>query len=84
VVASRLEDWRRLLRSSPTQARTVLQRVLRGRLVFKPTENGNGYDFEGETRFDRLFAGIATPKPAFLDRYERPARDRAHRGRGHP
>jgi hypothetical protein len=34
VIENRLTEWRRLLRSSVTQGRTVLQRILRGRLTF--------------------------------------------------
>ena len=29
-----------------------------------------GYDFEGATRFDKLFTGIATPRPASLDPHD--------------
>ena len=65
VIEDRLAEWRRLLRQSPTQARAVLQRVLNGRLVFTPDGQG-GYTFEAETRFDKLFAGIATPKPSHV------------------
>jgi len=54
VVESRLAEWRRLLRQSATQGRAVLQRVLRGRLTFWPRADGQGYDFAGATRFDRL------------------------------
>jgi hypothetical protein len=28
----------------------------------------DGYDFEGPTRFDKLFTGIASPRPKSLDR----------------
>lgn len=59
VIESRLAEWRRLLRASTTQGRTVLQRVLRGRLTFTPRADGCGYDFEGPTRFDKLFSGMA-------------------------
>ena len=64
VIETRLAEWRRLLRSSTTQGRTVLQRLLRGRLVFTPvvhTHRGEvtGYKFQGPTRFDKLFTGIA-------------------------
>ena len=59
VIKSRLAEWRRLLRQSTTQGRTVLQRILRGRLTFTPRPDGQGYDFEGPTRFDRLFTGVA-------------------------
>ena len=36
VIEDRLEEWRRLLRGSTKQGRTVLQRILRGRLTFTP------------------------------------------------
>ncbi len=62
VIENRLAEWRRLLRASTTQGRTVLQRVLRGRLTFTPRADGDaGYDFTAPTRFDRLFAGIVAP-----------------------
>jgi site-specific DNA recombinase len=64
VVEGRLAEWRRLLRQSPTQGRAVLQRVLRGRITFVP--EGRGYDFSAPTRFDKLFAGVVAPLPAFV------------------
>jgi len=66
VIESRLAEYRRLLRASTTQARTVLQRVLRGRITFTPREDGRGYDFTAATRWDRVFAGIATPRPKWI------------------
>jgi hypothetical protein len=62
VVESRLAEWRRLLRQSPSQARALLQRLLRGRITFRLREDGKGYDFEALTRFDRLFAGLVVPR----------------------
>jgi hypothetical protein len=67
-----LAEWRRLLRSSTTQARTVLQRILQGRIVFTLRRNPfsneiDGYDFEAPTRFDKLFTGIAVERPKSLD-----------------
>jgi hypothetical protein len=41
VVEDRLAEWRRLLRSSNTQGRAVLQRVVRGRITFAPREDGS-------------------------------------------
>jgi hypothetical protein len=72
VIENRLAEWRRLLRASTTQARTVLQRILRGRLTFTPRVNEvsgdvDGYEFEGPTRFDKLFSGIAVERPKDLD-----------------
>ena len=66
VVEDRLNEWRRLLRGSVTQARAVLQRVLAGRITF--TLRGKGYAFEAPTRFDKLFAGVVAPRPAFIER----------------
>jgi hypothetical protein len=63
VIANRLAEWRRLLRASTMQGRTVLQRILRGRITFKPRADGDGYDFTAPTRFDRLFAGIVASRP---------------------
>jgi len=62
VVDSRLQEWRRLLRGSTTQGRAVLQRVLRGRIVFRPIADDPmcvGYEFDAPTRFDKLFLGVA-------------------------
>ena len=39
----------------------AIQRVLRGRIVFTPCGTSDGYYFEAETRFDRLFAGCVAP-----------------------
>jgi hypothetical protein len=76
VVENRLAEWRRLLRQSPTQGRAVLQRVLRGRLTFTPRPDGRGYDFTAPTRFDRLFSGVAAPRPGWIA--EGDARGTAH------
>ena len=64
MIANRLAEWRRLLRGSTTQARAVVQRIVVGRIVFTPS--GNGYTFEAPTRFDKLFSGIAVPRPPFI------------------
>ena len=71
VIDDRLSEWRRLLRSSVTQGRMVLQRVLRGRITFTPRTHPiggelDGYTFEAATRFDRLFTGLAVQRPAWL------------------
>lgn len=42
----------------------MLQRVLRGRITFTPS--GDAYTFEAETRYDRLFAGVAAPVPPWV------------------
>ena len=61
-----LGEWRRLLRSSTTQARAVINRIIEGRIVFTPRKGGKGYDFRAETRFDRIFSGVAVPKPKWV------------------
>ncbi len=66
TIENRLAEWRRLLRGSVTQARTVLQRVLRERITFTPRPEGDGYHFEARTRFDRLFTGMVSEEPAYL------------------
>ena len=74
VSESRLAEWRRLLRASTTQAHTVLQRVLRGRITFTPREDGAGYDFSALMRFDKLFTGIVigpADRPSFIDPNDR-------------
>jgi hypothetical protein len=76
VLENRLAEWRRLLRQSTTQSRTVLQRIIRGRILFTPRVNElsgevDGYDFTAPTRFDRLFSGIAVERPKILDPNDR-------------
>ena len=68
VVEDRLNEWRRNLRGSTTQGRSVLQRVLKGRITFTPRRDGDGYDFRADTRFNGLFAGIVIPDPEFGQR----------------
>jgi hypothetical protein len=68
VINDRLAEWRKLLRSSVTTGRTVFQRILRGRVTFVPRlhvldGSPDGYEFHAETRFDRLFSGIAVTCP---------------------
>ena len=58
LVDNRLAEWRRLLRASTTQGRQVLDRVLAGRIVFTPADDG--CTFEAPTRFGRLFEGFAS------------------------
>jgi site-specific DNA recombinase len=69
IVRDRLDEWRRLIRASVTQGRAVIQRIVVGRIRFTPRaangfEMDGGYDFEAQTRFDKLFAGVAAPQLA--------------------
>ena len=79
VVNDRLAEWRRLLRGSTTQGRAVLQRVISGRIVFTPRDDG-GYDFSAETRFDRLFSGVVVPMPDWLKAFAGDTRGTEHVG----
>lgn len=67
VVSSRLNEWRRRLRGG--QARSVLQRVLAGRLRFDPLPEV-GASFEAPTRWGRPVVGVvvrvALEAPAFV------------------
>jgi hypothetical protein len=65
VLEDALGQWRRLLRQSVTTGRSVLQRILEGRIVFTPRPEG-GADFAATTRYDALFNGAVTPRPSFI------------------
>ena len=65
IIEGRVAEWRRLVRASVTQGRTVLDRVLAGRIVFTLTSDAAGYSFEAPT-VDRLFSGVAIPPPSFI------------------
>jgi hypothetical protein len=49
VLGDRLAGWRRLLRSSTTQARAVLQRIPKGRLTLSHSLNTSGGHIRGHT-----------------------------------
>jgi hypothetical protein len=57
VIENRLAEWRRLLRASTTTGRTILQRILRGRLSFTPRVNE--------------ISGVAVERPKSLDLRDR-------------
>ena len=72
AVEDRLAEWRRILRGSTTQARTVIQRVVQGRITFTPVENAvsrivDDYEFSAPLRLGGLFSGVASPRPQSLD-----------------
>ena len=76
AVENRLAEWLAAAPSGDTQSRAVLQRMLRGRITFKPREDGRGYGFECQTRFDKLFSGVTTPIPAWMERGDWPPEPR--------
>ena len=63
-------DWR-----PPSSRLDWRNGVLRGRLTFTLRRNEvsgeiDGYEFEGETRFDQLFTGIAVERPKNMDPHD--------------
>ena len=70
VVQNRLDEWRRLLRASTTQARAVLQRVIQGRITFTPTGTESiGLDASGLVTVEhRDPTGYAFEAPTRFDK----------------
>ena len=61
-IRRRVEAWRALMTRHATQARQLLRKMLRGRLIlFQPTEEHGevGYRFRGEASVSELLAGLA-------------------------
>ncbi len=56
----RLEQWKDLLQRHPAQARQILRKLLVGRLVFTPGENG--VEFRGEAALGRVLEGLIRPR----------------------
>jgi hypothetical protein len=59
---ARLSDWQDVLRGQPEHARTILARLLAGRLVMTPRETTDGervYDFAGQGSVTELLTGVA-------------------------
>ena len=86
VIENRLAEWRRLLRASTTQGRTVIQRIVQGRITFTPRRNRasyevDGYDFEATTHFGKLFQGLAAEPRRAWSGHQRDARGLARRTR---
>jgi len=77
-IKSHLDEWRTLLRGSVTRARAVIQKAINGRILMIPLENGEGYQFWAETRFDKLFQGMAIPMPRFMQSLEPSTRGCEH------
>jgi site-specific DNA recombinase len=60
-VKERLADWRGLLRRQVVQSRQILRKLLVGRIVFRPREDGI-YEFSGQASLGRVLAGIVCTK----------------------
>jgi len=60
-VEIRLSDWRGLLRRQVVQSRQILKKLLVGRIVFRPREDGV-YEFSGQASLGRVLAGIVCTK----------------------
>ena len=58
-VEDRLAEWCELLGKSVQTGRSVLDRVLRGRIVFEPLDAR--YEFACPTRHDKPFSGLVVP-----------------------
>jgi Recombinase zinc beta ribbon domain len=57
-LAARLTDWQGLLGRQPAQARQVLKKLLQGKLIFTPIEDGTGFVFEGKGTLEPVLAGV--------------------------
>jgi hypothetical protein len=53
-----LTDWQGLLAGQPVQARQMLRKLLEGRLVFTPTDDGTAVVFRGTGVLDPVLSGI--------------------------
>jgi hypothetical protein len=53
-----LTDWQGLLAGQPVQARQMLRKLLEGRLVFTPTDDGTTVAFRGTGVLDPVLSGI--------------------------
>lgn len=55
-----LADWQGLLQRQPIEARQILKKLVEGRLVFDPVEDGMaaGYRIGGQATRGRLPAGV--------------------------
>jgi hypothetical protein len=60
-VEARLADWRGLLRRHVAQSRQILKKLLVGRIVFQPRDDGT-YEFSGQASLGRIIAGLACTK----------------------
>jgi site-specific DNA recombinase len=60
-VATRLADWQGLLTRQVAQSRQILKKLLVGRIVFQPRDDGT-YEFSGQASLDRIIAGLACTK----------------------
>ena len=86
VIEDRLAEWRRLLRASTTQGRTVLQRILRGRLTFTPRSVSDeaGLRLRGADALRQAVHGHCRRRPAEDGSEPGDAGAlRGHRPRGH-
>jgi hypothetical protein len=57
-IRHRLQDWRKMLLSESGQARQMLRRLLRGRLMFTPQVEAEAVRFTGEGDLSGVFKGL--------------------------
>ena len=60
-VATRLADWQGLLTRQVAQSRQILKKLLVGRIVFQPRDDGT-YEFSGQASLGRIIAWLACTK----------------------
>jgi hypothetical protein len=63
ALREQLTDWQGMLRQEGPQARQALSALLAGRIVFKPSGEGQGryYEFAGPGTLRKVIAGLALP-----------------------
>src|SRR5262249_27506289 len=71
---NRLTDWQGLLQRQTPEARQILRRLLVGRLVFTPKQDGIGryYEFVGQGSISEVGCGAVLPKEWWPQRDSNP------------
>jgi site-specific DNA recombinase len=60
---ARLTEWRGLLGRQPEIARSVIRKLITGRLTLVPDAQASRYTFTGQASYDALLAGVVTVVP---------------------
>lgn len=79
AVRQRLAGWRELLRANTAEARRIMAKLLKGRLVFTPKRDGDRefYEFSGEGTIQPVIEGIV---PEAITTFGVPSGIRLHGG----
>ena len=64
MLTERLTFWHDLMHRNPVEARRLLTKLLRGRLIFEPNDDATGRysEFSGEGAVSALFEGCISPE----------------------